>query len=160
MGEDPAGARQHIRTGGRDPLAGGLLLGLDRAGLGQRRCGELVPCGAGGRVDAVDRVRQVDRGRAGGAQERAGPLERFTGGLAQQLERDPVGSRYSNQRRAADREPADCAGDGRRAIELEFALLPGERGLVERPQCAPIKAQGNQGARLRLASGCSHPSVA
>ena len=89
----------------------------------------------------IDRPRQVDRGRTGIPEQPAGLLERLERGIARELEDDAVGGGDADQRRAADREAADRGGHVLRGPKLEPALLPGERGLVDRPQRGAVEAE-------------------
>jgi hypothetical protein len=111
--------------------AGSLLLGIDRAGLGERCDRALVEGQLPGRVrDAVDRVGQVDRRRARGSQSRRRALE--PPGVSRELDRQAVAGCDPDQRRAADAQPPDRLGDGGGAAELELDLAPRERRLVDR----------------------------
>ena len=112
VGEDPPGAGEQLGAVGGDRVARGLLLGVDRARLGER--GGVRICrslGARPRVHAIDRAGQVDRGRSGAAQELRGPVERVRRRVAAQLERDPVGAR---RRRSAARRGSPGDGSPRR----------------------------------------------
>ena len=97
---------------GGDRGAGGLLLGLDRARLVEGGGSRIGRAGSPHRVAyAVDRGAQIDRGGAGGAQGFAGALEALGRRIARQLERDAVGGRNPDQRRAPDRQAADGLRD-------------------------------------------------
>jgi len=131
VGEDPPGAGQQVGAVGGDRVAGRLLFGLDRAGLAQGR-GVRVrgPRRTNGASDPVDRVGQVDRGRAGVAERGAGAIEGIW--RCGQLDRDPVGRRRPDQGRAADGQPADRGGYLTGGAQLELVLAPRQLGLVDR----------------------------
>ena len=148
-----ARARQQIRSVPRDRVAGRVLLGLDRAGLGERGGGwvDVLP---GRGTYAVHRVAEVDSGRARAAELVARDLERRR--IMRQLERDPIGGGDPDQGRAADRQAPDRVGDLRRRSQLELALVLRKRGLIECAERLAVEAQCDQGcgySRFSIDSG-------
>jgi hypothetical protein len=104
-----------------DRVAGLALLALDCLGLGK--------CSAGP-SHSIDGTSQVDCGRPGPGEGRAGSLQR--GRIACHLQRHAVGGGDADQRRAANGEPPDRIGDLLGALETQPLLAPGELTLVER----------------------------
>ena len=102
-----------------------------------------VATAASTRSTAWARLTAVGRASAGAV---TGALERRR--IPRQLERDPVRGGDADQRRAADRQPADRAGDVLGAAQLELVLARRERGLVERAQRARRRSAARPGVRL------------
>jgi hypothetical protein len=75
------------------------------------------------------------------AEQLAGTVERVGCPVAGELDRDPKSGRDADQRRAADRQAADCLRDLPGGAQLELDLLFREPCLVERPKRATLEAE-------------------
>lgn len=114
-----------------------------------------------GLLGSSDPACEVDRGGPGPGQHPrgVGDVEAAHGG-----ERDPVGARDTQERRAPHRQCPDRLDQGRSVGAGQLALLPGQPCLVEQHQHGPfgrlLPAEGGNRVRYVRGTSCeliSHP---
>jgi hypothetical protein len=85
---------------------------------------------------------EVDGGRSCAPEQRAGLFER--GRVPGDVERDAIRGRDADQRRAADRQPADRLSDLLGAVKVQPALLGRQPRLVDRQQRRAVELQRDE----------------
>ena len=169
MGEHPLPRFDQPRPVAADGAACGLVLGLDRAGLGQDAVEQLpgagVPCGLDHPVDPIEGPEEVDGRRPAGAQGRAGGEEGLPDGLGVPVacglppHDDAEGRGDPDRGGPAHPERSDRLPDGRHVVEVDPDQLRRQPGLVDEPEETPGRiAHPADRLHVTVVAGACHNS--